>query len=240
MGVWGLCVWSVYVCMCVCRVCMYMYFVCVCVWSMCMCLWSVYVCMYVCTYVCVFVCVVCMCVCMFITAKQRGALSNPQSIWNKDILATSLSAYYSGKANSPGLYIQSVRRKSFSSWKSGKLSHVSGGCTSNAASMSTAKSDRNVSACSTIKSDHHAKAFEMWQKNNRQRGDEYLLGMKGVYSNPHYSRLAVHPAGCGHFIVKRTAVWIRAGLSVSKAVLRIESLVPDPEVRGHCCRSVRH
>lgn len=181
------------------------------------------VCVYVCTYICMYVhmcvCVVCMCICIFITVKQRGALSNRQSIWNEDILATSLSAYYSGKANSPGRYIQSVRRKSFSSWKSGKLSHVSGGCTSNAASMSTAKSDRNVSACSTIKSDHHAKAFGMWQKNNRQRGDQCPLRTKGACSNPHYSRLAVRPAGRGHFIVKRTAVWIWVGLLVSKALL---------------------
>ena len=94
--------------------------------------------------------------------------------------------------------------------------------------MSTAKSDRNVSACSTIKSDHHAKAFEMWQKNNKQRRNEYLLGIEGACSNPHYSRPAVHPAGRDHFIVKRTAVWIGMGLSVSKALLCVESLAPAP------------
>lgn len=62
------------------------------------------VCMYIRTYACMYVCVcgVYMCVCMYITVKQRGALSNTQSTWNKDFLATSLSAYYSGKANSPG------------------------------------------------------------------------------------------------------------------------------------------
>lgn len=50
------------------------------------------------------------------------------------------------------------------SWKSGKLSQVSGGCTSNAASISTANRDRNVSACSTIRSDHQAKAFRVGRK----------------------------------------------------------------------------
>lgn len=104
----------------------------------------------------------------------QRAMSNLQCVWDKRIWTRCSSAHDSGWANSGRRYVQSVRRKSFSSWNSGKLSHVSGGCTSNAASMSTAKSDKNVSACSTIKSDHHAKAFGIWQKNNRQKGNELL------------------------------------------------------------------
>lgn len=53
---------------------------------------------------------------------------------------------------------QSILRKSLSNWKSGKLSQLSGSCTSRAASMSAEYRHKKVSAWSTIRSDHHAKA----------------------------------------------------------------------------------
>lgn len=83
----------------------------------------------------------------------------PSCVYRQEVLRTA-GLVVSGDS-------QSIRRKSLSSWKSGKLSQLSGGCTSRAASMSAEYRHRKVSAWSTIRSDHQAKASR-WRAGARE------------------------------------------------------------------------
>lgn len=115
-------------------------------------------------------------------------------------------------------YIQSLLRKSLSSWNNGKLSQVSGACVSNTLSMSTAKSERKVSACSTIKSDHQAKAFETWSQRGGERERENRNNANKMsqilYSNMELGSSLTLKGRCSYYgtngvIVKKQASWMR-------------------------------
>lgn len=75
-------------------------------------------------------------------------------------------------------------------------------------------------------------------KCGRETTERWWVSLWDEGEHPHCSRLAVHPAGGVHFIVKRTAVWMGLGLSASKAY-PVASLALDPEVRGHHDRAAR-
>lgn len=73
--------------------------------------------------------------------------------------------------------LQSVRRKSLSSWKSGKLSQLSGDWISRAASMSMAYRARKFSACSTMRSVHHANAWRDSMRKEREGGGGHMVNV---------------------------------------------------------------
>lgn len=64
---------------------------------------------------------------------------------------------------------QSVCKKLLSSWKSGKLSQESTGCTARAESMEAWYRDRKWAACSAISSGHQEKAWKGREERRRTR-----------------------------------------------------------------------